>query len=61
VTDKEFADELHKWWSFDDRQFHTDCWHSLQRWIKNHSQILPKHSREFHLARETVRSDRKGR
>lgn len=38
MTDKEFADELRKWWSFDDGQQHTHTWHSREDFI---SQRLP--------------------
>ena len=30
-----FAIELRKWWSFDDRQFHTHSWHSREDFIKD--------------------------
>jgi hypothetical protein len=29
-----FADELRKWWSFDDRQFHTHSWHTREDFTK---------------------------
>jgi len=29
-----FADELRKWWSFDDRQHHTHSWHSREDFIE---------------------------
>lgn len=29
----DFADELRKWWSFDDGQFHTHSWHSREDFI----------------------------
>lgn len=28
-----FAEELRKWWSFDDRQQHTHSWHSREDFI----------------------------
>ena len=31
---KAFADELRKWWSFDDRQIHTHSWHDREDFIK---------------------------
>lgn len=30
-----FANELRKWWSFDDRQFHTHSWHAREDFIKD--------------------------
>lgn len=33
MTNLEFADELRKWWSFDDRQHHTHSWHSREDFI----------------------------
>jgi hypothetical protein len=30
-----FAEELRKWWSFDDRQVHTHSWHSREDFIKD--------------------------
>jgi len=39
MTTEEFADELRKWWSFDDHQIHTHSWHSREDFIE---QILPK-------------------
>lgn len=34
MTDKEFAEELRKWWSFDDGQIHTHSWHSREDFIE---------------------------
>lgn len=34
-----FADELRKWWSFDDGQMHTHSWHSREDFIERE---LPK-------------------
>jgi len=34
-----FAAELRKWWSFDDRQFHTHTWHTREDFIRDE---LPK-------------------
>lgn len=39
MTHEEFADELRKWWSFDDRQQHTHSWHSREDFIEK---ALPK-------------------
>jgi hypothetical protein len=39
MTDLEFAKELRKWWSFDDRQMHTHSWHSREDFIEK---VLPK-------------------
>jgi hypothetical protein len=33
-----FAEELRKWWSFDDRQIHTHTWHSREDFIV---EVLP--------------------
>ncbi len=30
---KAFAEELRKWWSFDERQQHTHSWHSREDFI----------------------------
>lgn len=49
VTNK-FADELRKWWSFDDRQIHTHSWHSREDFIERE---LPK------LLRAAMRAARK--
>lgn len=32
-AEMEFADELRKWWSFDDGQMHTHSWHSREDFI----------------------------
>src|SRR5713226_816460 len=29
-----FADELRKWWAFDDRQIHTHSWHTREDFIE---------------------------
>lgn len=29
-----FAEELRKWWSFDDRQHHTHSWHTREDFIE---------------------------
>ncbi len=34
ITVAEFADELRKWWSFDDGQRHTHSWHSREDFIE---------------------------
>lgn len=34
MTDQEFANELRKWWSFDDRQHHTHSWHDREDFIE---------------------------
>ena len=34
MTHNEFAAELRKWWSFDDRQVHTHTWHSREDFIE---------------------------
>lgn len=39
MSDRQFAEELRKWWSFDDRQVHTHSWHSRENFIENE---LPK-------------------
>lgn len=41
MTDEvqEFANELRKWWSFDDHQQHTHSWHSREDFIER---VLPK-------------------
>lgn len=31
---KAFADELRKWWSFDDGQMHTHSWHDRENFIE---------------------------
>jgi hypothetical protein len=36
---EKFAAELRKWWSFDDRQFHTHSWHAREDFI---GQKLPE-------------------
>lgn len=33
-TIQEFADELRKWWTFDDRQVHTHSWHAREDFIE---------------------------
>jgi hypothetical protein len=30
----DFAEELRKWWSFDDRQQHTHSWHDRENFIE---------------------------
>lgn len=35
MTDHDFANELRKWWSFDDHQRHTHSWHSREDFIGN--------------------------
>lgn len=32
---KRFAEELRKWWSFDDDQQHTHSWHTREDFIKD--------------------------
>lgn len=39
-----FANELRKWWSFDDRQMHTHSWHSREDFIERK---LPELLRAF--------------
>jgi len=39
VTHDQFAQELRKWWSFDDRQRHTNSWHTREDFIEKK---LPK-------------------
>jgi hypothetical protein len=39
MTDAEFAAELRKWWSFNDRQGHTHSWHCREDFINI---VLPK-------------------
>jgi hypothetical protein len=34
MTDKDFAEELRKWWSFSDSQVHTHSWHSREDFIE---------------------------
>lgn len=38
MTTNEFAEELRKYWSFDDRQVHTHTWHSREDFIER---VLP--------------------
>ena len=35
MTVNDFADELRKWWAFDDRQQHTHSWHGREDFIKD--------------------------
>lgn len=39
MTDKEFAEVLRRWWSFNDMQRHTHSWHSREDFIERE---LPK-------------------
>lgn len=41
---EEFAEELRKWWSFDDRQQYTHSWHSREDFIEHR---LPKMLHDF--------------
>lgn len=34
MTEQQFAKELRKWWSFNDRQIHTHSWHSREDFIE---------------------------
>lgn len=35
MTTEQFADELRKWWAFDDRQHHAHSWHTREDFIKD--------------------------
>jgi hypothetical protein len=41
---KLIADELRKWWSFDDRQQHTHSWHDRENFIERKLPELLLHS-----------------
>ena len=38
MNDLKFAEELRKWWAFDDAQQHTHNWHSRESFIED---VLP--------------------
>lgn len=45
-----FADELRKWWSFDDRQRHTHSWHSREDFIEKKLPALLSSNRDDRIA-----------
>lgn len=50
---QQFADELRKWWSFDDRQCHTHNWHSREDFIADRLPALLAGS-AHEITKETI-------
>ena len=54
MSNKSFADELRKWWSFDDGQQHTHSWHTREDFIeKKLADLLDAERRDAMTMRET--------
>lgn len=47
MTDKQFAEVLRKWWSFDEGQQHTHSWHDRENFIERElPRLLAKVARD---------------
>ena len=51
---RRFADELRKWWSFDNGQVHTHTWHSREDFIEKALPKLLSQTLAFRLAATNV-------